>query len=666
MRPIRKLLIANRGEIAVRIIRACQELGIVAVAVYSEADREALHVRLADEAFLIGPAPAFESYLRADAILGAARESGADAVHPGYGFLSERAHFAAACAAAGLTFVGPPAAAIALMGSKIAAKRLAAENDVPVVPGYDGADQDSQTLAGEAERIGFPLLVKASAGGGGKGMRAVQCREEFAAALAGARREAAAAFGDATILLEKLIARPRHVEFQIIADDHGNVVHLGERECSIQRRYQKIVEEAPCVALGPGLRAEMGAQAVQLARAARYRNAGTVEFMLDSGGHYYFLEMNTRLQVEHPVTELVTGYDLVHLQLAVAAGERLPFTQADVQLHGHAIEVRVYAEDPATLLPATGRVAEAIFPDGPGIRNDAGLAGGDSVTVHYDPMVAKLSVYGSNRGAAVGRLRRALDSYAVLGLATNLALLHAIAAHPSFEIGAMHTGFLEETGLADRRDSGEAPDEALVAAALSGAASSSAAADPFAVLWQDGGAVRRLRLVAQGVEHSIGMGRGDHAVPVTVDERRYDVAIVAQRRAELTLRFGVCQEHFFVAAAGGSVFVQWRGLHYKVTKAAPLSVETVELVGAATPGHAGLGAPMTGTIVKLLVEVGQEVAAHQPLVVLEAMKMEHTIVAPHGGIVTRVPYRAGDLVSGGTTVIELDADPREHPQRTRE
>ena len=656
MRSIGKLLIANRGEIAVRLIRACRELGIVAVAVYSDADRAALHVRLADEAYRIGQAPALQSYLDVEAVLEAARRSGADAVHPGYGFLSERAHFARACTEAGLVFVGPPPEAIQLMGSKIAARRLAVAHDVPVVPGYDGDDQRLETLQREAALIGFPLFIKASAGGGGKGMRAVIDAAGFATALEGAQREARAAFGDDAVLLEKLIVRPRHVEFQVMADNHGNVVHLHERECSIQRRHQKIVEEAPCIALSDELRAEIGSAAVRLARAASYRNAGTVEFMLDPGGGYYFLEMNTRLQVEHPVTELASGYDLVHLQLAVATGQPLPFTQEEVRLRGHAIEVRVYAEDPVTFLPVTGPLAALIPPDGPGIRNDLGLDGGDAVTVHYDPMVAKLIVHAADRPSAIRRLRRAIDDYAVLGLTTNLALLRAIAAHPAFEAGDTHTGFLEEAELAETLKV-KIPAEVLVAAAMSVGQDAELERDPFALLWRSSGTERRSHFDVDRTRHTVSVTPDRAGTIVKVADLSFPVELVARRGAVLTLRFGQRQERFFVAEAGTTCFVQWRGMHYQLHRTPALTVDTLHLGMGPAAGHASLEAPMSGTVVKILVDEGQAVAAREPLVVLEAMKMEHTIAAPYAGVVTRIHYTVGQLVAGGAPLVELDAQP---------
>src|SRR5690242_11112325 len=402
------VLIANRGEIAVRVIAACREMDIRSIAVYSEADRDALHLRLADEAWLLGPAPARESYLNIEAILRVARDHNAQAIHPGYGFLSENADFAEACAQAGIVFIGPPPEAIRLMGSKTAAKRAVEQAGVPTVPGYMGDTRDARKLEREAARIGYPVMLKASAGGGGKGMRVVQAAAEFAESLAAAQREALAAFGDDSVFLEKLVIAPRHVEFQILADTHGNVIHLGERDCSIQRRHQKVVEESPSPVLTPKLRATMGEAAVRAARAAGYVNAGTCEFLLDASGDFYFLEMNTRLQVEHPVTEAVTGLDLVRHQLRIAAGEPLGLAQETITPRGHAIEVRLYAEDPANgYLPSTGAVLVFEPPRAPGVRVDTGITTGSEVSVHYDPMLAKLIVAAENRPAAIERLRAA-------------------------------------------------------------------------------------------------------------------------------------------------------------------------------------------------------------------------------------------------------------------
>src|SRR5712692_2814634 len=466
----KKILIANRGEIAVRIMATCRDMGIATVAIYSEADRHALHTRTADEAYAIGPAPAPQSYLNITTILAVARRSGAEAIHPGYGFLSENAAFVEACERAGIVFIGPPAAAMRLMGSKIAAKRLAQSVGAPTIPGYNGDSQDDAILLQEAQRIGFPLLIKASAGGGGKGMREVHSAADFLDQLAGARREAQSAFADSTVFLERLLLQPRHVEIQVLGDRFGHLIHLGERECSIQRRHQKIVEESPSVALTPTLRAQMGAAAVRIAQAAGYVNAGTLEFMLDSDKRFYFLEMNTRLQVEHPVTELVTGLDLVRQQIRIAAGEPLELAQEQISPRGHAIEMRLYAEDPQqNFLPSTGIVSTFVPPTGPGLRVDSGIQSGDEITQYYDPMIAKLIVYGQDRPAAIARLRAALEQQAVLGVQTNASLLLAIATHAAFHEGQTYTNFLEAHALIGAQPpSQEAqPDpHALYAAAL--------------------------------------------------------------------------------------------------------------------------------------------------------------------------------------------------------
>ncbi|MBF2054481.1 MAG: acetyl-CoA carboxylase biotin carboxylase subunit [Candidatus Sericytochromatia bacterium] len=439
-----KILIANRGEIAVRVIRACREMGIATVAVYSEADVEAMHVRLADEAFLLGPAPAAESYLNIPRLLDVIRQSGAEAVHPGYGFLSENAGFARSLAEAGVTLIGPSPEAMSLMGSKMASKETMQAAGVPTVPGYTGAEQSLERLQQEALQIGFPLLVKASAGGGGKGMRVVRDAEALPAALAAAKREALSAFGDDSMLLERYFDNVRHIEFQILADSHGKTLHVLERECSIQRRHQKIVEESPSVALSPALRAEMGAVAVKAAEAVNYTNAGTVEMLLDDQGRYYFLEMNTRLQVEHPVSEMVSGLDLVKEQIRIAAGLPLPYSQEQIQPRGHAIEVRLYAEDPDQgFLPTTGQIAVLQEPVGYGIRVDSALYPGYAVNPFYDPMLAKLIVHGSNRADAIEKLQRAIADYTVLGLKTNLGYLRRVIAHPAFASGETFTHFVE-------------------------------------------------------------------------------------------------------------------------------------------------------------------------------------------------------------------------------
>jgi acetyl-CoA carboxylase biotin carboxylase subunit len=468
-----KILIANRGEIAVRVIRACREMDIESVAVYSDADAQARHVAAADRAVRIGPPAAADSYLSIDAIIAAARGTGADAVHPGYGFLSENQQFAAACAAAGLTFIGPPAAVIAQMGSKIAARQLAQRAGAPVVPGKAPLDQSDGAIADAARRVGFPLLLKPAEGGGGIGMKAVRDEAGLLPAIAQARREAEAAFGDGALYVERLIEKPRHVEMQILADHHGHVIHLFERECSIQRRHQKVIEETPSTAVTPALRQRMGEAAVAVARAAGYRNAGTVEFLLEGSGDkasFYYLEMNTRLQVEHPVTEQVTGADLVRAQIMIAAGEPLPWTQETLSQRGHAIEARIYAEDPARDdLPQAGPLLLYRAPSMPGIRIDSGFAEGDTVGVHYDPLLAKLIASGATREVARRRALDALRAFPILGIRTNIALLVALLEHPRFVRGELDTQFLDSEGASIRQALDVEPDaDVLAVAALAG------------------------------------------------------------------------------------------------------------------------------------------------------------------------------------------------------
>ncbi len=672
-----RILIANRGEIAVRIIRACRELGISPIAVYSAADATALHVRLADRAILIGPAPAAQSYLRAEAIIAAAHASGAEAIHPGYGFLAENAAFAQQCADAGIVFIGPPPAAIEAMGGKIGARALARRAGVPVVPGYDGADQSVERLLIEAEQIGYPLLIKASAGGGGKGMRIVRNATELPAALSGAQREAQTAFGDATVFIEHLVQRPRHIEIQVFADVHGNVVHLGERECSIQRRHQKILEESPAPGLSAELRAEMGAAAVRLARNAGYVNAGTVEFVLGIGpapvsdansdhgpawrAHpYYFLEMNTRLQVEHPVTELVSGLDLVHLQIAVAAGERLPFTQEQVSLRGHAIEARIYAEDPVQFLPAIGRLELVEFPLGPGVRTDSGLTSGDEVTVHYDPLIAKLIVAGFDREDAVARLGRALDDVAILGLITNLPLLRALARHPAFGAGDTHTGFLAEHPL-DVAAPAEVPPAVLAAAALwelDGATANQtvmATSDPFATQWRIGAVGIPFNFTSGDQNYTVLANQVAPGWSFTINGTTYNAARLATGPAEIVITLNDQPARLRIARdPAGDLLLAYAGHTYRLAHPQPLSADSLHRLGGDL-GAAGLLAPMPGTLVQVLVREGDMVAEGQALVVLEAMKMEHTITAPYAGRVRRLPYAAGSSVAGGVALAELEA-----------
>ncbi len=502
-RPIHRLLIANRGEIAVRIARAAREAGIVPLGIYSEADAHAFHLSAMDDAVCIGPAPASESYLNVARVIGALVELRADALHPGYGFLSEQARFARAVRDAGAVFVGPPPEAIEAMGDKSAAKRLVKAHGVPVLPGYDGDDQSPERLRAEAQKIGAPLVVKATAGGGGRGLRVVNDLRDFDEALASAKREAAGAFGDERMLLERYVVRPRHIEFQILADARGTTIHFGERECSIQRRHQKLIEEAPSVALGPALRDEMGAAAVRAARAAGYVNAGTVEFLLDESGAYYFLEMNARLQVEHPVTEAVYGIDLVRLQLAIAGGAALETTQANVAARGWAIEARINAEDPASAyLPATGTISRWETPGGPGIRVDAGVRAGSDVSIYYDSLLAKLIAWGPDRQSAVGRLTGALETFRVDGVPTNLPLQLRIARDVTFRAGYTTTAFLTEHENFMSPDPAGEPDEAFLLGI---------------------GAVLR---------DSRSWRLGSVGIPVTLRGRRRHVAVVASRIGE--------------------------------------------------------------------------------------------------------------------------------------
>ncbi len=680
-----KILVANRGEIAARVMAACQAMGIAAVAVYSEADRSALHVQVADEAYLIGPAPAAESYLSIPAIIDAARRAEAEAIHPGYGFLSENAEFAEACAVAGIVFIGPTPEAIRLLGSKTAAKEIARQAGVPTVPGYAGEDQSAERFLAEARQIGFPVMLKPTDGGGGKGMRALMNEEGFAEALAGAKREALGAFGSERMFLEKLIVEPRHVEFQILADAHGHTIHLGERECSIQRRHQKIVEESPSVALSPELRAEMGAAAVRVAQAAGYVNAGTVEFLLDSDEHYYFLEMNTRLQVEHPVTESVTGLDLVKHQILIAAGEPLRLSQEQIAPRGHAIEMRLYAEDPASgSLPSIGRIEVFDLPRAPGVRLDSGVASGSEVTVHYDPMLAKLIVSGEDRAAALERLRWALDRWAVLGVETNLSLLRAIAADPDFAAGRTFTDFLTTHDLSAQLERPPLPIEALLAAAALEVAAapepssshermahSANGSRPFNP-WTQGGALRRraeqtLLYTYEGQRYQLTLMPGPDGAS------RWDVRIAAESAGqqkqspqkmpgvilerpsadEIMVQIGERRGLARAARRGYETLVSWQGVSYRLERPRPLDVDVAAAGGTVGTAQQKLTAPMPGTIVKVQVREGEHVQARQTLLVLSAMKMEHAITAPRAAIVRRLPFAEGASVPGGATLVEL-------------
>jgi 3-methylcrotonyl-CoA carboxylase alpha subunit len=667
-----KLLIANRGEIACRVIRTARRMGIRTVAVYSEADARALHVETADEAQLIGPARARDSYLRIDRIIEAARRSGAEAVHPGYGFLSENAEFAEACAKAGLVFVGPPPAAIRAMGSKSAAKALMEKAGVPLVPGYHGEAQEPKLLLKEAKRIGFPVLIKASAGGGGKGMRIVESETGFAEALASAQREAAAAFGDDRVLIEKYLQRPRHIEVQVFADTHGNCVHLFERDCSVQRRHQKVVEEAPAPGMTASRRREIGATAIAAAQAVAYVGAGTVELIAE-GDAFYFMEMNTRLQVEHPVTEMITGQDLVEWQLRVAAGQPLPLTQDQLAINGHAIEVRVYAEDPARgFLPSTGRLRHVRPPaTGAHVRVDTGVRAGDEVTVHYDPMIAKLIAWDETREAALRRLRGALDDYEVIGPTTNIAFLRRVAGHAEFIVGSVDTGFIARNGETLLATASPPLDRVLAAATLAvllgqqeeAAVAARASADPFSPWhaqdgWRlDGETYRDLQFRLGEAEHTVRVRyRG---ASFLLDLPGGALAARAERLdgAALALDLAGQRSRVVVVRAADENTVLVDGAPVRLTLVDPLAPR----VGGDESGGK-LTAPMPGKVIQVLAEAGATVVRGQALMVLEAMKMEHTIAAPIDGVLARVNYRIGDLVEEGAELIafaegESDAAP---------
>ncbi len=664
MSLFRKILIANRGEIACRVIRTARRLGIATVAVYSEADRSAMHVDLAEEAWPIGPPPVRESYLNIDAILDAVRNSGAEAVHPGYGFLSENAEFVEACAAAGVVFIGPSASAMRAMGSKAAARALMQRSGVPLVPGYHGEDQDPVRLVEEAEQIGFPVLIKAAAGGGGRGMRVVAGVAEFAAALAGAKREAAGAFGDDRMLIEKYLPQPRHIEIQIFADIHGNAIHLFERDCSIQRRYQKVLEEAPAPGLDPKRRRAMGKAAVAAARAVGYVGAGTVEFIADAEG-FYFIEMNTRLQVEHPVTEMVTGLDLVEWQLRVAAGEALPVDQRDVQLRGHAFEARLYAEDPERgFLPQTGILSELRFPPADIARVDTGVRRGDRVTPFYDPLIAKIIVWGADRPAALDRLRRALAETALLGVVTNLGLLFRIATHPRFAVAAVDTGFIERHRDAllpgQRPASSAALAVAAVARLLARASTASAMAarsgdpnSPWARSdgWRLSGESHQEVVFRDGVEERTVTARS-RAGGWLLELGKETFFGSAERRPEgtLTVALDGVRGHATVLDHGSETAVFLAGENWRLVEIDPLAAHEGD-----DPGAGRLTAPMPGRVTQLLVGVGDIVRRGEPLMIIEAMKMEHMVASPVDGTVEAVRFAVGDLVEEGVELIALAA-----------
>ncbi|MEE1923969.1 acetyl/propionyl/methylcrotonyl-CoA carboxylase subunit alpha [Pseudomonas sp. 148P] len=641
------LLVANRGEIACRVMRTAKSLGLTTVAVHSAVDREARHSREADIRVDLGGAKPAESYLVIDKLIAAAKASGAQAIHPGYGFLSENAGFARAIEQAGLIFLGPPASAIEAMGSKSAAKALMETAGVPLVPGYHGEAQDLETFRAAAEKIGYPVLLKATAGGGGKGMKVVEQESQLAEALASAQREAQSSFGDARMLVEKYVLKPRHVEIQVFADQHGNCLYLNERDCSIQRRHQKVVEEAPAPGLGVELRTAMGEAAVRAAQAIGYVGAGTVEFLLDARGEFFFMEMNTRLQVEHPVTEAITGLDLVAWQIRVARGEALPITQEQVPLNGHAIEVRLYAEDPANdFLPATGNLA--LYREsapGAGRRVDSGVAEGDQVSPFYDPMLGKLIAWGEDREQARLRLLAMLDEFAIGGVKTNISFLRRILAHPAFAAAELDTGFIPRY----HDDLLPAP-AALPAGFWQAAAQAWVQGLPATVRqddvhspWSSRLGLRAgvpahvsLHLSCNGEQQALSL---EHTAPsmFILDGEQLQVDDSGLRRQHLAIR------------RGDTLYLRWDGELQAVTAYDPIA--------EAEAGHGhqgGLTAPMNGSIVRVLVEPGQVVEAGTQLVVLEAMKMEHSIRAPHAGTVAALYCQEGEMVSEGSVLVALE------------
>jgi 3-methylcrotonyl-CoA carboxylase alpha subunit len=656
----RKILIANRGEIACRVIRTARRMGVATVAVYSDADQEALHVEMADEAIRIGPAEAAKSYLNIAAILEAAKASGAEAVHPGYGFLSENPAFVEAVEAAGLVFIGPSASAIRAMGLKDAAKALMEKAGVPVVPGYHGEKQDVAFLAAEADAIGYPVLIKARAGGGGKGMRRVDDPADFAAALDSARREGESAFGDGRVLVEKYMAKPRHIEVQVFGDNHRNVVHLFERDCSLQRRHQKVIEEAPAPGMTAEMRGAMGAAAVRAAAAIGYSGAGTIEFIADvSEGlrqdRFYFMEMNTRLQVEHPVTEAITGLDLVEWQLRVAAGEPLPKRQEELAIHGWAFEARLYAENPARdFLPATGRLSVFELPDD--ARIDSGVRAGDLITPFYDPMIAKVITHGHSRAEALAKLETALEQCRVGGVTTNAGFLARLCRLPTFAAGDVDTGLIGRAGeglLAEP----DAPEEAYALAALSslGFLDAPADADPWGEirsfrLW--GEAAQTVFLDHAGAEHALRVTTlGQGRFRIERNGLATDIRLHASNGRSLQVDL---DGHVLPAMVHGDradIVVFFAGHSHAFARA-----EEASHHGEAAAGGDRLSAPMPGLVRIVSVEPGARVAKGDPLVTMEAMKMELVLAAPRDGVVTAVPVAVGDQVAEGALLLSLEPE----------
>jgi 3-methylcrotonyl-CoA carboxylase alpha subunit len=660
-----KILIANRGEIACRIIKTARRMGVATVAVYSEADAGARHVRMADEAVFIGPSPARESYLVIDKIIDAAKRTGAQAIHPGYGFLSENEAFCHACDEAGVVFIGPPVGAIRAMGSKSEAKKLMEAANVPLTPGYHGDDQDAALLKGQADRIGYPVMIKAAAGGGGKGMRMVEKSEDFDAALASCKREAAASFGSDHVLVEKYIVRPRHVEIQVFGDTHGECVYLFERDCSVQRRHQKVLEEAPAPGMTPERRRQMGEAAVSAAKAVGYVGAGTVEFIATQDGQFYFMEMNTRLQVEHPVTEMITGLDLVEWQLRVAAGEPLPLAQEQLHINGHALEARIYAEDPnKNFLPSTGKLSHLAPPDESlNVRVDTGVEEGDSISPFYDPMIAKLIVWDDDRDRARARMLQALADYRVVGVNNNIDFLSRLVACPAFASADLDTGLIERERGFLFPGAESPPDDAFLVAALAGllrerefartrAQRSADATSPWHARdgWRLNGAARRTIVYRFG-EAQTGVGVLAHRDGFTLSlaGKAHVVRGKIDERGALRVEIDGVRRDAAVIAAGHMRHVFLDGRAWRLAAVDPLHVSTE---GAG--GHGGLLAPMPGKVIAILAEAGAKVDKGAPLLILEAMKMEHTITAPSDGVLKAHRFAVGDAVGDGAELVDFE------------
>ena len=647
---ISKILVANRGEIACRVMRSAKARGIVSVAVYSDADADALHVRTADEAVHIGASAPSESYLKIDVIIDAAKKCGADAIHPGYGFLSERADFAKACADAGITFIGPSADAIAAMGDKTTAKKRMIDAGVPCVPGYQGDDQTDDVLIAEAGKIGFPVMVKASAGGGGRGMRIVQEQDELPAAIASARKEAESAFGDGRLLMERAVVGARHVEIQIFGDAHGNVIHLGERDCSLQRRNQKVIEEAPSPVINEETRAAMGAAAVKAAKAVDYVGAGTVEFLYDPvRAEFYFLEMNTRLQVEHPVTECVTGLDLAALQIDVAEGKKLPVAQEDVTLSGWAMEARLYAEEPAEgFMPQTGDLAFLRFPEGDGLRVDAGVEAGDRVSAHYDPMIAKVIAQGATRDEARTKLAAALRDTIALGVRANGAFLTRLLEDEAFAKGDADTRYIENN-LEAICGAAPAPDAETIA--IAAAISIEGSQNPLLTGWNSRGAQFFPMKLRHGDAVLDGAGKiNGVAAAGRLEEETCEIELLSSDGPILTYRIGNQRQSAIALRDGNVVYIKKGDAQFAFE----------DLTFAAQAGD-GAGAdavlaPMAGLVTGIAAKPGSRVAKGDVVATIEAMKMEHQLKAPRDGVVAEVPVTAGDQIAIRTKLVVLEAE----------